>query len=107
MIRPPPRSTLFPYTTLFRSVLDRGERVAYLGPLGLELLAADDEDELRICGCAVAVHSELARLDSARAELDALDVPEGSHRVDLPGRETRYRVEADRDAADLRVVASV
>src|SRR5256885_9424414 len=24
MIRPPPRSTLFPYTTLFRSVFDRG-----------------------------------------------------------------------------------
>src|SRR5437867_8045009 len=26
MIRPPPRSTLFPYTTLFRSVLRRGAR---------------------------------------------------------------------------------
>src|SRR5436309_8919156 len=25
MIRPPPRSTLFPYTTLFRSKLDAGE----------------------------------------------------------------------------------
>src|SRR2546429_4572870 len=25
MIRRPPRSTLFPYTTLFRSVLERGE----------------------------------------------------------------------------------
>src|SRR5437899_7794991 len=25
MIRPPPRSTLFPYTTLFRSLLDGGE----------------------------------------------------------------------------------
>src|SRR3712207_9361769 len=30
MIRRPPRSTLFPYTTLFRSVEDRG------GPVGLE-----------------------------------------------------------------------
>src|SRR2546426_9629789 len=30
MIRRPPRSTLFPYTTLFRSLLPRGER------LGLE-----------------------------------------------------------------------
>src|SRR5256885_8012374 len=27
MIRRPPRSTLFPYTTLFRSALERGERV--------------------------------------------------------------------------------
>src|SRR3712207_9365582 len=25
MIRRPPRSTLFPYTTLFRSILDRGQ----------------------------------------------------------------------------------
>src|SRR3712207_6869948 len=28
MIRRPPRSTLFPYTTLFRSLQDAGERVA-------------------------------------------------------------------------------
>src|SRR5947209_16358824 len=33
MIRPPPRSTLFPYTTLFRSLLD--ERIARVGePIG-------------------------------------------------------------------------
>src|SRR3712207_8843798 len=30
MIRRPPRSTLFPYTTLFRSV-DRGRRLAHAG----------------------------------------------------------------------------
>src|SRR3712207_8042588 len=42
MIRRPPRSTLFPYTTLFRSpvelhaeVLDVGLRLAHLGPLAL------------------------------------------------------------------------
>src|SRR3989441_7314363 len=29
MIRRPPRSTLFPYTTLFRSLLDRGDRRAH------------------------------------------------------------------------------
>src|SRR5256885_12578380 len=35
MIRRPPRSTLFPYTTLFRSVLDGdGERVAHLDHRG-------------------------------------------------------------------------
>src|SRR5207249_8567846 len=28
MIRPPPRSTLFPYTTLFRSLRDRVRRVS-------------------------------------------------------------------------------
>src|SRR3712207_8949251 len=44
MIRRPPRSTLFPYTTLFRSDLDGG-RLA--GPVGAEetedLAAADGE----------------------------------------------------------------
>src|SRR3712207_7769328 len=33
MIRRPPRSTLFPYTTLFRSVLDEAEKVQ---PVSLE-----------------------------------------------------------------------
>src|SRR5258708_19337635 len=31
MIRRPPRSTLFPYTTLFRSVLDHGQTIAGFG----------------------------------------------------------------------------
>src|SRR5690349_22336796 len=31
MIRPPPRSTLFPYTTLFRSHLDEREAAGALG----------------------------------------------------------------------------
>src|SRR5205809_6814752 len=31
MIRPPPRSTLFPYTTLFRSVKDPAYSLAYVG----------------------------------------------------------------------------
>src|SRR5258708_3500016 len=33
MIRRPPRSTLFPYTTLFRSLCDDQERLAALGDL--------------------------------------------------------------------------
>src|SRR3712207_7252957 len=40
MIRRPPRSTLFPYTTLFRSSLAVDERVE------LELSLADGEDRL-------------------------------------------------------------
>src|SRR5206468_10976731 len=32
MIRPPPRSTLFPYTTLFRSVLPQGVRASRSRP---------------------------------------------------------------------------
>src|SRR2546428_6804708 len=33
MIRRPPRSTLFPYTTLFRSLLGKNALHAYVGPL--------------------------------------------------------------------------
>src|SRR2546430_15703753 len=41
MIRRPPRSTLFPYTTLFRSLLPRGEAAVYrLGP-DLRAVATD------------------------------------------------------------------
>src|SRR3989442_6266815 len=40
MIRRPPRSTLFPYTTLFRSLVF-GELGAYLGATGRRTLAAD------------------------------------------------------------------
>src|SRR2546430_8637073 len=58
MIRRPPRSTLFPYTTLFRSVLDLGndlhlpikrvqrfvERPAFLGMLGYLQIAQRSYD---------------------------------------------------------------
>src|SRR3712207_9403826 len=36
MIRRPPRSTLFPYTTLFRSILALGAEPAYFGIPGVE-----------------------------------------------------------------------
>src|SRR3712207_7049541 len=51
MIRRPPRSTLFPYTTLFRSSAPRGPSPCLLAP-GLErgvALGADDlDDELNV-----------------------------------------------------------
>src|SRR2546430_13297051 len=40
MIRRPPRSTLFPYTTLFRSAVDR-ERLRPRGELGVALVFPD------------------------------------------------------------------
>src|SRR5687768_17674652 len=48
MLRPPPRSTLFPYTTLFRSGRGQitGEDWKRLGADG-ELLPLDKEDPLR------------------------------------------------------------
>src|SRR2546426_11313984 len=42
MIRRPPRSTLFPYTTLFRSVLASGAGTDHLEP-GLRVTLADVE----------------------------------------------------------------
>src|SRR3712207_8655539 len=51
MIRRPPRSTLFPYTTLFRSL---GERVEDAlppgGPAGLGADGADRVDQLGLAG---------------------------------------------------------
>src|SRR2546430_9599398 len=48
MIRPPPRSTLFPYTTLFRSRESRELReVAAIQRQILDLLLLDDRGDLR------------------------------------------------------------
>src|SRR3712207_8561789 len=50
MIRRPPRSTLFPYTTLFRSVADRDDRAEVLAEeLGVLLergVGVEEEDAL-------------------------------------------------------------
>src|SRR2546427_7744411 len=51
MIRRPPRSTLFPYTTLFRSLLDEEPLFLALlelhqGPLAVELVAPQLEQQL-------------------------------------------------------------
>src|SRR5438876_6633832 len=57
MIRPPPRSTLFPYTTLFRSflgsstgtlLLDRENDVAAMLRAGRRRVAVHSEDEDRL-----------------------------------------------------------
>src|SRR5258707_8924574 len=40
MIRRPPRSTLFPYTTLFRSLLQRAERLSPRDPRGRSMATA-------------------------------------------------------------------
>src|SRR5256885_5690484 len=52
MIRRPPRSTLFPYTTLFRSVVER-QVGQHAGPAGLESPSPSDRHQ-------IAPHSEPA-----------------------------------------------
>src|SRR2546426_8466209 len=53
MIRRPPRSTLFPYTTLFRSPSSSGSTVP-----------ADARRRLRACGCAQRSEEHTSELQS-------------------------------------------
>src|SRR5438067_8042547 len=48
MIRRPPRSTLFPYTTLFRSFRARGLDEVEDGALHAGLVALDEQEILRV-----------------------------------------------------------
>src|SRR5258708_26151621 len=73
MIRRPPRSTLFPYTTLFRSSPRRGTNVPG------EILCADnrgdpgDEIGQRACGDAVRQLAQLVRSEEHTSELQSPD----------------------------------
>src|SRR2546425_6259337 len=58
MIRRPPRSTLFPYTTLFRS-----EDLAQRGDLGLEVVFLDDAVRPHAPHQPVLVDDGAARVD--------------------------------------------
>src|SRR5256885_13001334 len=51
MIRRPPRSTLFPYTTLFRSVLSAAAFTVSLTAASGPLLAADAQELLKEKAC--------------------------------------------------------
>src|SRR2546427_5678623 len=66
MIRRPPRSTLFPYTTLFRS--RRGIK-EYRAPEALALIAADRERTLLVCpSCGTRSIQRVPRRRSHRSE---------------------------------------
>src|SRR5438034_4208912 len=67
MIRPPPRSTLFPYTTLFRSghKLDRTSR-------GLVLAVSSDDAIESLAAIQAAQEGDLEPLHIHRLALDVL-----------------------------------
>src|SRR2546426_7726732 len=74
MIRRPPRSTLFPYTTLFRSRIDiEGEDVAWAGGAGdaavlgdrLDALAIDFQEHRAALDAAVERDRKSTRLNSS------------------------------------------
>src|SRR3989442_11540789 len=75
MIRRPPRSTLFPYTTLFRSVGVRHERGLAEVPLPLGMLLGQD----------VALVRVIAAQPASSRQLDALPRSE-EHTSELQSR---------------------
>src|SRR3712207_9191856 len=80
MIRRPPRSTLFPYTTLFRSQLDalviqgNGASPKLLAEAGIKrselLVAASSSDEVNIIAC-LAAKSQGVRSEEHTSELQS------------------------------------
>src|SRR5690349_22923146 len=96
MLRPPPSSTLFPYTTLFRSValrlvqmekdaLDRGHAVAFRTTPGLR---AAVEPAL------AATDRKSTRLNSSHVEISyaVFCLKKKKHPTQHPGRGERLRV---------------
>src|SRR3712207_6958710 len=78
MIRRPPRSTLFPYTTLFRSRLDAGEIAAYdpdafaklmAGPPALHRYPAAMAGRVQALARLVAEDRKSTRLNSSHANI--------------------------------------
>src|SRR3712207_8377286 len=76
MIRRPPRSTLFPYTTLFRSIPWEAAfdtwRFTYVGPQATEILGYPPEDWYRDGFWVDRIHPEdrkSTRLNSSHANI--------------------------------------
>src|SRR3712207_7937801 len=71
MIRRPPRSTLFPYTTLFRSLVEEGRRVSF----GDCETYAEEEDALKYAQVALCMlypdllDRKSTRLNSSHANI--------------------------------------
>src|SRR5438132_5723381 len=66
MIRPPPRSTLFPYTTLFRSPQDSRDIHASLSPQTLlAAYARADRLQARVCVIDLIGDRKSTRLNSS------------------------------------------
>src|SRR3712207_7173098 len=78
MIRRPPRSTLFPYTTLFRSQVQPVGRVLGSGPLVRQHLAravvddlqpAEHADDVALHACRIGEDRKSTRLNSSHANI--------------------------------------
>src|SRR5258706_9928606 len=78
MIRRPPRSTLFPYTTLFRSVFANKSQAGTLGKIPFQQRAGVDVPK-RARGCATDVIYEISK----SAERFGKDVRSEEHTSEL------------------------
>src|SRR3712207_7346974 len=70
MIRRPPRSTLFPYTTLFRSRRRRGDRHLLRGPRGGAVVVGHRDRHRVGAGGGVGVRRRRPRAGAPVAEVD-------------------------------------
>src|SRR3989449_9116679 len=87
MIRRPPRSTLFPYTTLFRSAL--AELPAHRRPVGAPRVEAVDQAKLAVhLEDRDAVHIVRPRVEELHAEEAAVGAahPQMEPRLQMPRR---------------------
>src|SRR2546430_11687740 len=66
MIRRPPRSTLFPYTTLFRSALLAAEAAAQATTLNGDAVRAHTE---RVCDDVLHLDRKSTRLNSSHSQI--------------------------------------
>src|SRR2546422_11767109 len=103
MIRRPPRSTLFPYTTLFRSAelrLERERQLEEIERVGGEIVGERD------VGCELlGVHTELLGDDASNARLHEVEhtqPPSARGRLKRQAR-TRTRSDPDRRWRDAAV----
>src|SRR2546422_5246247 len=70
MIRRPPRSTLFPYTTLFRSIRDAEPEPGAPHALGAHERIEDGRDQLRGDSRPVVLHDDAHALTVQRTDRD-------------------------------------
>src|SRR5205823_12031642 len=65
-LRPPPRSTLFPYTTLFRSGLVLGHRIRQVLRERLVALARGEQAELSSQACLIGGIEDFSEFSESR-----------------------------------------
>src|SRR3989442_8881688 len=69
MIRRPPRSTLFPYTTLFRSSKNSSQRIVYRVRLPRPLIVRDTSPSRRTIASRQAQDRKSTRLNSSHVRI--------------------------------------